>query len=131
MLDDYFRQYGLIAIFAVIALVVPVSMLMLSRMAGSVGLRPKNPTPVKLEAYECGMETIGGRWNQFNFRYYMYAILFVIFDVEVVFLYPWAAKFLKLQLFALLEMLAFVLILLVGLAYAWRKGDLEWGNQNG
>ena len=57
----------------------------------------------------------------------MYAILFVIFDVEVVFLYPWAAKFLQLELFALIEMAVFVLILLVGLAYAWRKKDLEWG----
>jgi NADH-quinone oxidoreductase subunit A len=126
MLDDYFRQYGLIAIFAVVAFVVPTSMLLLSWLASRVGVRPRNPTPVKLETYECGMQTIGGRWNQFNFRYYMYAILFVIFDVEVVFLYPWATKFLQLELFALLEMAAFVLILLVGWAYAWRKRDLEW-----
>ena len=63
----------------------------------------------------------------FNFRYYMFAILFVIFDVEVVFLYPWAAKFQQLELFALIEMAVFVGILLVGLAYAWRKNDLEWG----
>jgi len=73
------------------------------------------------------MEALGGRWSQFNFRYYMYAILFVIFDVEVVFLYPWAAKFRQLELFALIEMGVFVLVLLVGLAYAWRKKDLEWG----
>ena len=92
MLEDYFRQYGLIAIFAVIALVVPISMLMLSWLASRVGIRPHNPTPVKLESYECGVETIGGRWNQFNFRYYLYAILFVIFDVEVIFLYPWATS---------------------------------------
>jgi NADH-quinone oxidoreductase subunit A len=101
-------------------------MLLLSWLASRVGVRPRNPTPVKLETYECGMQTIGGRWNQFNFRYYMYAILFVIFDVEVVFLYPWATKFLQLELFALLEMAAFVLVLLVGWAYAWRKRDLEW-----
>ncbi|MEK7814415.1 MAG: NADH-quinone oxidoreductase subunit A [Chloroflexota bacterium] len=125
-MDDYFRQYGLIAIFAVVAFVVPTSMLLLSWLASRVGVRPRNPTPVKQETYECGMETIGGRWNQFNFRYYMYAILFVIFDVEVVFLYPWATKFLQLELFALLEMAAFVLVLLVGWAYAWRKRDLEW-----
>ena len=127
MLDDYFRQYGLIAIFIGVAVIVPTSMLMASWMLSRLGLRPQNPTPVKLETYECGMEAIGGRWNLFNFRYYMYAILFVIFDVEVVFLYPWAAKFLKLELFALIEMLVFVLILLVGWAYAWRKRDLEWG----
>jgi NADH-quinone oxidoreductase subunit A len=126
MLEDYFRQYGLIAIVTVIAVIVPASMLLMSYMASRVGLRPNNPTPVKLETYECGVETIGGRWNQFNFRYYLYAILFVIFDVEVVFLYPWATKFLTLELFALIEMAVFVLILLVGWAYAWRKGDLEW-----
>ena len=127
MLDDYFRQYGLIAIFFGVALFVPISMLMISWTMSRLGLRPNNPTPVKLETYECGMEAIGGRWSQFNFRYYMYAILFVIFDVEVVFLYPWATRFLQLELFALIEMLVFVLILLVGWAYAWRKRDLEWG----
>ena len=126
MLEDYFRQYGLIAIFAVIAVIVPTSMLLMSRMASKFGIRPNNPTPVKQDTYECGVETIGGRWNQFHFRYYMYAILFVIFDVEVVFLYPWATKFRKLELFALIEMAVFVLILLVGWAYAWRKRDLEW-----
>ena len=127
MLDDYFRQYGLIAIFIVISFIVPTSMLMMSWMASRMGIRPSNPTPVKLETYECGMEALGGRWVQFNFRYYMYAVLFIIFDVEVVFLYPWAVKFLKLELFALIEMGVFVLILMVGWAYAWRKRDLEWG----
>ena len=126
-MDEYYRQYGLIALFAVIAFVVPVSMILASRLTSRFGIRPNNPSPVKLATYECGMEAIGGRWNQFNFRFYMYAILFVIFDVEVVFLYPWAAKFLQLELFALIEMAVFVLILLVGLAYAWRKKDLEWG----
>ena len=128
MLEDYFRQYGLIAIFAAVAVTVPVSMLTFSWLASKVGIRPQNPTPVKLEAYECGVQTIGGTWNQFNFRYYLYAILFVIFDVEVVFLYPWATKFIQLELFALIEMGAFVAILLVGWAYAWRKRDLEWGS---
>ena len=126
MLEDYFRQYGLIAIFTAIAVLVPTTMLLMSHLAGMVGLRPHNPSTVKSDTYECGVETIGGRWNQFNFRYYMYAILFVIFDVEVVFLYPWATKFLKLELFALIEMAVFVLVLLVGWAYAWRKKDLEW-----
>ena len=125
-LDDYFRQYGLIAIFFAIAIIVPVSMLMLSWAASKIGLRPSSPTAVKSETYECGMEAIGGRWNLFNFRYYMFAILFVIFDVEVIFLYPWATKFLRLELFALIEMAVFVGILLVGWAYAWRKRDLEW-----
>jgi NADH-quinone oxidoreductase subunit A len=126
LLDDYFRQYGLIAIFSVVAIVVPVSMLLLSQMASKIGLRPNTPTAVKSDTYECGMEAIGGRWNLFNFRYYMFAILFVIFEVEVVFLYPWATKFLRLELFALIEMAVFVGILVVGLAYAWRKHDLDW-----
>ena len=127
MLDDYFRQYGLIAIFVAIALFVPISMLSASWFLSRLGIRPNNPTAVKQETYECGMEAIGGRWSQFNFRFYLYAILFVIFDVEVVFLYPWATKFLQLELFALIEMAVFVGILLVGWAYAWRKHDLEWG----
>ena len=127
MLDDYFRQYGLIAIFLVVAVGVPISMLMMSSMAARIGLRPNNPTEVKSDTYECGVEAVAGRWELFNFRYYMFAILFVIFDVEVVFLYPWAAKFLQLPLFALIEMAVFVGILTLGLAYAWRKNDLEWG----
>ena len=127
MLDDYFRQYGLIAIFVAVSFIVPTSMLMMSWSMSRLGIRPQNPTAVKLETYECGMEAIGGRWNQFNFRYYMYAVLFVVFDVEVVFLYPWAAKFLQLELFALIEMMAFVMILMVAWAYAWRKNDLDWG----
>ena len=126
MLEDYFRQYGLVALLAVVAIAVPVSMLALSGLASRLGLRPQNPTPVKLETYECGVQTISGAWHRFHFRYYLYAILFVIFDVEVVFLYPWAAKFLGLELFALIEMGVFVAILLVGWAYAWRKRDLEW-----
>ena len=125
LLDDYFRQYGLIGIFLVVAVTVPLSMLVWG--ASRIGLRPSTPTAVKSETYECGMEAIGGRWNLFNFRYYMFAILFVIFDVEVIFLYPWATKFLRLELFALIEMAVFVGILMIGWAYAWRKRDLEWG----
>ena len=126
MLDDYFRQYGLIAIFAVVAVIVPSSMMLVSWLAPKVRIRPQKPDPVKLDVYECGMQTIGGRWGQFNFRYYMYAILFVVFDVEVIFIYPWAAKFNKLGAFALVEMMVFILILMVAWAYAWRKQDLEW-----
>ena len=127
MQDDYLRQYGLIAILVAVSFIVPASMLLMSWTASRAGIRPSNPTPVKQDTYECGMEAIGGRWLQFNFRYYMYAVLFVIFDIEVIFLYPWASKFLRLELFALIEMAAFVAILLVGWAYAWRKRDLEWG----
>lgn len=127
MIDDYFRQYGLIAIFAIVAVLVPVGILLLSRLAVSVRIRPRKPDPVKASLYECGMEAIGPtRWSQFNFRYYVYALLFVIFDVETVFILPWAIRFQQLGLFALIEMLVFVLILVLGLAYAWRKQALEW-----
>ncbi len=126
LVDDYFRQYGLVAILAVVAVIVPSSMLLLSWLASRVRIRPQKPEPVKSEIYECGMESIGGKWGQFNFRYYMYALLFVIFDIEVVFIYPWAVRFSKLGLFAMVEMMVFILILVMGLVYAWRKQDLEW-----
>ena len=126
MLEDYYRQYGLIAIFAVVAFIVPTSMLMGSFLLSKRKVRPRKPNPVKSEIYECGMETIGGTWARFNFRYYMYALLFVIFDVAVIFIYPWAISLGKLGLFALLEMLAFMVILGFGWVYAWKKRDLEW-----
>jgi NADH-quinone oxidoreductase subunit A len=91
-----------------------------------IRIRPVKPNPIKSDIYECGMETIGGRWGQFNFRYYMYALLFVIFDVAVVFVYPWAVQLGKLGLFALLQMTAFLIILGFGWIYAWGKKDLEW-----
>jgi NADH-quinone oxidoreductase subunit A len=126
MLDDYLRQYGLIAIFVGVAIFVPFSMLMLSFTLSLLGIRPQKPNPIKKDIYECGMETIGGRWEQFNFRYYMYALLFVIFDVAVIFLYPWATRLGTLGLYALIQMLVFMAILGFGLVYAWRKKDLEW-----
>ncbi len=126
MVDDYLRQYGLVAILGIVAVIVPASMLMLSWVASKVRIRPQKPGSVKSEVYECGMQTIGGKWGQFNFRFYLYAVLFIIFDVEVVFIYPWAVKFNQLGLFALIEMMVFILILVLGWVYAWRKQDLEW-----
>ena len=129
-LDDYFRQYGLIAIFGAVAVAVPSGLLLASWMLSLVGIRPQLPNPIKQSIYECGFETLSGKWSQFNFRYYSLALLFVIFDVEVVFLFPWAASFGVLSrefgLFALLEMVVFIGILVVGWLYAWRKGSLSW-----
>ncbi len=129
-LDDYFRQYGLIAMFGAVAVVVPTGMLMMSWMLSVVGIRPYKPSAIKQSIYECGFETLSGKWSQFNFRYYAIALLFVVFDVEVVFLFPWAASFGVLSaefgVFALVEMGAFVGILVVGWLYAWKKGALEW-----
>ncbi|NQW16548.1 MAG: NADH-quinone oxidoreductase subunit A [Chloroflexi bacterium] len=129
MVEDYFRQYGLITVFAAIAMVVPISMLLMSWMATKIKVRPRRPTPVKLETYECGYGPVGGQWT-FNARYYTFALLFVIFDVETVFLYPWASEFGVLSaqfgVFALLEVAVFGVILGIGWGYAWRKRALEW-----
>jgi NADH:ubiquinone oxidoreductase subunit 3 (subunit A) len=126
MLDDYFRQYGLVIILALTAVAVPAGMLFLSSAARFIRARPQRPSPVKLDLYECGMQPIGGLWTRFNFRYYLFALLFVLFDVAVVFIYPWAVHFKKLGLFALVEMAVFMAILALGWVYAWRKGALEW-----
>jgi len=88
MADEYFRQYGVIAIFAALAVAVPTSMLLIGWVLSLLKVRPKKPSFVKNSIYECGFETITERWSQFNFRYYSIALLFVIFDVEVVFFIP-------------------------------------------
>lgn len=114
-------NWGFIAVLAVVALSVPLIGLGLSW-----ALRPHRPGPIKQTTYECGLETIGDSWVQFKVQYYLYALIFVLFDVETVFLYPWAVAYLGLPLFALAEMFVFLGILAVGLVYAWRKGALEW-----
>ena len=125
---EYFTQYGVIAIFAALAVVVPTSMLLIGWALSLLKVRPNKPSFVKNSIYECGFETITERWSQFNFRYYMFALLFVIFDVETVFIYPWAVHFNKLGLFALIEMLIFIAILVIAWLYAWKKRALEWEN---
>jgi NADH-quinone oxidoreductase subunit A len=126
MLEDYFRQYGLIAIFTAIAVILPGTLLVVSWLFSFVRVRPSKPNTLKKTPYECGMNLIGDRWPQFNFRYYTFALLFVVFDVETVFIYPWAVYFKQLGLFAFVEMLIFILILVVGWAYAWKHKALEW-----
>lgn len=107
--------------FLIICSLVPVLAL-----GASYIVRPKRKGVERRTTYESGMEPIGGAWIQFNIRYYMFALVFVIFDVEVVFLYPWAIAFNQLGLLAFVEVLIFIAILVVGLVYAWRKGALEW-----
>jgi NADH-quinone oxidoreductase subunit A len=114
-------NYAFIGVFLVAALSFPAVPLVLARF-----LRPSRPSPIKQSTYECGLEAIGDIWVQFKVQYYLYALAFVIFDVEVIFLYPWAVAFNQLGLFALVEMLIFLAILAFGLVYAWRKGALEW-----
>jgi len=107
--------------FLLIAAAVPVLALVTNKIVS-----PKSRTGERDLTYESGMEPIGGAWIQFNIRYYMFALVFVIFDVETVFLYPWAVAFHRLGLLAFIEALVFIAILVVALAYAWRKGALEW-----
>lgn len=113
--------YGYVAIFALVAVGFTVVPLALSWL-----LRPSNPNAVKSATYECGMEAVGTSWIRYYPGFYIYALVFVIFDVEMIFLYPWAVAYGKLGLFALLEMLVFIAILVVGLLYAWRKQALRW-----
>ena len=121
-----FTEYGPILILLAAALVFPIGGIVTSWALGRVKRRPDHPDPIKNDTYECGVETIGSSWVQFNFRYYYFALLFVIFDVEAVFLLPWALYFRQLELFGLIEMGVFILILVVGFVYAWRKKALEW-----
>lgn len=97
-------------------------------LASSWLLSPKKPSAEKSETYECGVEAIGGPWVRFRAGYYVYALLFVIFDIETVFLYPWAVTFARPAAgwFVFTEMLIFVSILLGGLVYAWKEGALRW-----
>jgi len=115
------QQYGVIGVHALIALVFPFAGLAVAWL-----LRPKKPNPLKKSTYECGVETIGDTWVQFRAQYYLFALVFVIFDIEVVFLYPWAVAYGKLGLFALAEMALFIGMLALALVYAWRTGVLEW-----
>lgn len=89
-------------------------------------LGPKNPTPDKMMPYECGNDTDGARHVKMGVKFYLTAILFVVFDIEVVFLYPWAALFKGLGWLGFVEMLLFIASLMVALAYCWKKGALEW-----
>ena len=117
MLSDYI----FIGVFVVVALVFPFIALGLAWL-----LRPKKPNPVKTDTYECGLQTIGDTWVQFRAQYYIYALVFVIFDIEAAFLFPWAVAYHKLGLWALVEVTLFLAILMVGLVYAWRKDALRW-----
>lgn len=114
-----------IAIFISLGIFLPFAALAIGRI-----LRPQIPTPQKRITYESGNDPTGESWVQFHIRYYLFAILFVIFDVETLFLYPWAVIYDALRqeigLFVLWEMLLFTFLLLLGLAYAWRKKVLEW-----
>jgi NADH:ubiquinone oxidoreductase subunit 3 (subunit A) len=114
-------NFGPVGIFLLFGTVFVLVTLGVARL-----VRPHRPSDIKLENYECGEPIIGSAWIQFHPRFYIFALLFVVFDVEVVFLFPWAVAYRSLGLFALIEMIIFIAILLIGLYYAWRKGVLKW-----
>ena len=113
-------NYAFIGIFTIAAITFPLLPLIISRF-----VRPRRPTPIKQSTYECGLEVIGDLWVQFKVQYYLYAIAFVIFDIETIFLYPWAVAYNAMGLFALVEMGVFLAILASERVYAWREGVLE------
>ncbi|MDX1511248.1 MAG: NADH-quinone oxidoreductase subunit A [Nitriliruptorales bacterium] len=125
----FYEQYGAFAILALLAIALYAVIMLLNRL-----MRPTVPSPLKLTTYECGVEAVGTGWSQMNIRYYVFAFLFVIFDVESVFLFPWALILGGLEetgsvvtpTFALVEMFIFIGVLAIGLVYAWRKKVLVW-----
>jgi NADH-quinone oxidoreductase subunit A len=118
---DYFAQYATIGIFAFVGVVLVFGTFALSRV-----LRPNVPTREKTTTYESGIDPVGAGWTQTNVRYYLFALLFVVFDVEAVFLFPWAIVFEDLGTQAFVEMVIFIGILALALLYAIRKKVLEW-----
>ena len=114
-------QYAFILIMAAIALLLPVAAILIGHILG-----PRRPDAVKNAVYESGVETIGDTWVQFRAQYYLIGLVFVVFDVEAIFLFPIAVAYERLGLFAVFATILFILLLIVGLLYDWRKGALEW-----
>jgi len=120
-MDYTISEFGKVFLFLLFGVVFVIGGYVSSRL-----LRPHRPNDEKLTSYECGEEIVGSAWVQFNIRFYVVALIFIIFDVEVLFLFPWSTVFKSLGGFALFEAVLFVAILTVGLVYAWVKGDLDW-----
>ncbi len=118
---DYFESYGTLFGLAVAGVALVAAAILGARL-----IAPRRQFPEKLTTYECGIDPVGEGWSQSQIRYYIYAFLFVIFDVESVFLFPWAVVFEEIGVAAIVEMAIFIGILALGLVYAWRKGVLRW-----
>ncbi|WP_420642068.1 NADH-quinone oxidoreductase subunit A [Candidatus Leptofilum sp.] len=114
-------EWQFIVLFVVIAPLLAVAPILINWLLG-----PKKPNPIKQQTYECGVETVGDAWVQFKVQYYIYALVFVIFDIEAVFLFPIAAAYDQLGLFAIGAAILFIVLLADGLLYAWGRGVLEW-----
>ena len=120
-LSDYLRSFLTVGLFAALAIVLFFLLVGISAL-----LRPDRHQEQKYIAYESGADPIGSMWSQSQVRYYIFALLFVIFDVEAVFIFPWATRLEAYGAFGLWEMFVFIAVLVVGLVYAWRKGVLKW-----
>ena len=116
-----YRDFGTVLVAAHLGIIMVAVLLIVQWL-----IAPSKKTKEKLETYECGEVPEGSAWLQFNIRFYVIALIFLIFDVEVVFLFPWAVVFKDLGLLAMVEMAIFLVILIVGLAYVWVKSDLDW-----
>ena len=114
-------EYIFVLPIMIVSILLVFGSLLLSRLVA-----PRNPGSTKNDIYECGEKTIGPSWVQFNVGYYMFGLIFLVFDVETAFLFPWAVVLRETGIAGLLEILLFVAVLLLGLVYAWRKGVLEW-----
>ena len=121
MLTDFLKDYLSIIIFLFIALSLSVGFIVLNFL-----FSPKNPDPEKLSAYECGFEAFGDSRMEFDVRFYLVAILFIIFDLEIAFLFPWAISLGNLGPLGFWSMMVFLLILTIGFIYEWKKGVLDW-----
>ncbi|PLT35862.1 NADH-quinone oxidoreductase subunit A [Bacillus sp. V5-8f] len=120
-LHIYKNNYLIVFVFLCLGILLPIVALLIGKL-----LRPYKPGEEKYTTYESGIDPFHDSRVQFNVHYYIFGLMFVIFDVETVFLYPWAVAYEKLGIFALIEMLIFVFLLLIGLVYAWRKKVLKW-----
>ena len=120
-MSEFLRAYLLVAVFGAAAVLVVGTVLGLGSL-----IRPNNPNRQKLATYESGVDPTGPGFLQSNVRYYVFALLFVMFDVEAVFIFPWALGLEDYDVFGLVEMIVFIVILALGLVYAWRKGVLKW-----
>lgn len=119
-------NYGLVGLFFIVVILFTLLMVVIPIILRFAKIVPSNPNPIKNSIFECGMETIGKTWVQFNFHYYFYALIFLALDVLVVFLYPWAVHLRELGLFSFITVLILVAIILIGYIYAWKKKVLEW-----
>ena len=126
MPDNYFARYLPLLIHFLLALGLAIVFVVLSTLVGK-----HRPTRAKMEPYECGMPPVGDARQRFSVKFYLVAMLFILFDVEAVFLYPWAVIFRDLKLFGFFEMLVYILVLLAGFFYLWKKGVLDWNKPEG